>query len=866
MNSKIGFAIFVPLAGIVVTAGSGAIANHIARVINTNEQLVSKAEDAIDYHGILGYESQQDGHALASYYKYEPKDGDISTYRYSELRGMLSYTVGDVTVAYDVRAEEDIQELLIVNGKTEYLAFYQGGDDYIDFLSLGNNAINYFYREDRTLDFVSANNLTIEMDYFDDKVRGVFIGDSFGDIRYNYENDAISEYRGINGRVSKRATATSSTHGSQINGNSIVFSSIGRPNVEFTLSESRTYVSSFTEGGSDYSLSYLNGRLVGVNKGDKDLVYVVDSAGNYLGCVYDEQCYLFVFDGSGMLREVLGEDGSSVLVYDTTPFGETTVYGNNAELADINCVLGMGLYGRPATGVCFDDSNFYFAPGQETYSFSDFVKHDSVMAGLFVGKAEYMQRDKLLGLEAIEGKIASDLRKRMTNDGFTIYQNVPVVDTVTGNLIDSLDLFFIDIRDDLEPNINNLRYQNTGYFISGIETGSSEEADQVFEFAKFGLAMTDLYQQRSFDRATYEVEGDLFYLSYAIHYHAKNGLITYELRQQALFNILGQDNVYDYDNERYVRYKYDEANAVDFDFSKIVPGLNRESYDIINGIIADHFRVAFEMEYDWSSGVDLASFERASAYEELDDTIPLLDNGVDTGSYYIAVDAGGGIKVATLPWYEHADSIKAAIKIAGATVAVAVASVVCVYCPGIGSFLMPITVGFIKGFIGSMLINSAFTAFDIIMNYSDDPNFDVNIAIAQSFNSLTDQALKAGVKSAVMVCINLGVNAVVQHNNGMTSLSKEISRYERDYAKVGYGSPYGMDAESYEYYIHYQLEYARKAEALSSNFSYKVFNFFTKPKKYPNVTGALLGHLYNNVIVPEAKELCENLPLLKYVS
>ena len=812
MTKRIAFGLLLPILGIAATIAGSVGANFLCKETVLLPQNVEQADEAVDYHGFSQDATDPGGHAIAPYYSYKPCENDIPDFQFSELRGMLSYKTGDVEVRYHVRGGKDTIETAIVDGKKKYQSLYNHNDDKVDMLTFGKNAIAFSYEDDGKLSFLCANDLPMQFLYEDDRLSEAFIGDDFGKILYQYDSLGPSFYQGIGAAsFQKDAIAKAGTTNVSI-GRSIAFSYDSSAQAEFFVQGKQTkYVSSFVLEGKEHRLSYFQGKVVMLDDGFEKIVYVLDSNGNYLGCVYNGNYYLFVFDGAGLLRQVIDEFGNPILIYDVNPFGGVTIYGEDVAFSRLNCVLGLNLFGCPRAGVLFDGQRIYCSPEQASYSIRDFSKATMGGNDWLTKSSAYIEKAKTLGLTSLEGTIITDLRKRLSVTGFSVYENVSVTKD-DGSVLEPLHLYFSDLNDESRPNLNNLRHQNSGYYLAS----KQDSAQEAFALAKEKKAKAKYLEPREFSPATYEIDGDLFYLGYAVHYEAKDGLISYSLRPRDGKNILSDGNVYDYDRDRYLQYRHNAISLGDLQFERIVPGLSKESYEAINSFVDDQFQLALKMEYDFVSGIDQSELERALVYDTAGDTTPLLVNDVDEGAYYVAVDAGGGIKIATLPWYENKESIKAFAKIGAVVAAVALANVVSIYFPGAGVYIMPITISFVKGFVGSFVANGLFAAYDIIKCH-DDPGFNLDIAIAESFNQVTNKALVDGAKAAVSTFVKMQIAAVAEKKAGVTELKRTIASYDKDFKANGYGGFYDSDIESYEYYMHYQMEYTRGMASLKDN-------------------------------------------------
>lgn len=858
MKKWLAYGIIVPVVGISVSILSSIVISNVVKKEITNYHVETKADEIKNYSGI-GFLAKDDyNHSTSSYYSYSKKANDIADYSYSELRGLKSYKVGDIEVTYNNKYANTIQETTLVNGNKEYFSYFAEGDDYIDALCFGNNAITYFYNDDYSLDFICANNTSIDIEYNNNEVDNVLVDDDYGYIKYTYDNDGLASYRGFNNSVTNKADAL---NGPVTTINASV-GSIGLSNATFdikyglTKNDNKSYIDNFNLDGKKYSLSYFNNKIINVECDNKNLSYIVDSSNNYLGCCFDNSYYLFVFDGCGLLKEILSEDGKSELVYDVSPFGGVTIYGDNLDLATYNIVIGLDLYGNPSTQTIFDSDNLYYYPNKAKVNINTQAVSTIDDKDLLNKKHENIKKDNTFGIDLIEGKILEDVRNKLTSLGFSVYQNIPVYDD-EGNFYNPIDIYFCDMRDEAKPNINNLRYQNQALYLYSNDMHSENES--ILNQASLNNYKARMIQKREFKKAEYDIEGDLFYLSYSIHYHTKNGFIYYELRDNKINNIIGSGNVYDYSSNTYVRYVNSDVSVNNFDFSKIVPGLNREAYDQINDAINDQFRIALEMDFSGLGNADMSEYQQAIYYDEVGDTTPLLKDAVE--NHYYTVTSAGDIKIATIPWYENKDTIKAVVKVGAVLAAAAVASVVSIYCPAVGTIVMPITVAFLKGFVGSLLINGAFTAFDIITSIGD-PGFDFDLAISESLLSLTNQSIRAGAINAVFAAINLGVNAYVKHSTGLSDLKRTITGYETDFATNGYNPYFNSDVESYEFYMHYKLEYTRILDSVTNSGTYKAYNLVMNCK-----TGYhFVGNITHNLEAPikeGVKEICQRIPILK---
>ncbi|MBR3640262.1 MAG: hypothetical protein IKN50_06620, partial [Clostridia bacterium] len=547
-------------------------------------------------------------------------------YKADDNEGLKSYSVpGGIEVTFDTSVDSySVTDAITVDDEISLEQFYyQSGE------------------EELTLDEIYADYYEVEIDYTESGKVGaiyylgtyyVFNYDSsdrlvsvykdaelLKSVEYNAAGKIVSETNVING-VSETKNYSYKTDGSlySVGSVAVVSPSVSDGKIVFgdnvyTITDhlitriegavSATFAYEYlfngvkrltekTINGETTNYSYLGDKVVEIRKQDQKLCYILDNNLNYVGLKYEGQKYYFDVDPFGNVLGLFDCDGQCVVQYFYDIWG--TLLATTGDLADtlglLNEVMNLSGVYEATLNAYFIDSRLYLpssgivlANGADPFSEAQPIYEWN--------QSKYFARSAVTDFAKIHDKVVSVAVKNLKEAGLDVVSNLYAVDEA-GNEKRLVDIYTLDYS--ITPfSAMNLIDGNQIYEViyhspdsMAFETIAANKLRNISQ-----AWAVSYFAEYKATPGTMKFNGQFVYCGYLIDYKCDGaGIVEYQVKINKKSNYDQSVNIYDYDEGKYVCYV---NNTFDLDFLDgvtIIPGISRETYDIIDEYLSDYLQ------------------------------------------------------------------------------------------------------------------------------------------------------------------------------------------------------------------------------------------------------------------------------------
>lgn len=595
-------------------------------------------------------------------------------------------------------------------------------------------------------------------------------GDSTFTRSYSYTEDG--KLFAIDGS----AVLTPSVSGSTVtlDGNSFAFSdgslSVAMPdgtNASFSFAYTFNgvkYLTSKTVNGVSTEYAYLGDKVVGIQRGEDVLYYILDNDLNYVGLKYDGVKYYFGIDPFGNVMELMDCDGNTVVEYSHDIWGN--IVKIDGALAD---TLGLLNEITNLNGIYDFTANIHFI-GSDVYMPSYGVVLSSDVEGILAdaiptyewNQDSYFERSAVTDFAKIHDKVVSVAVENLKEAGLDVTSNLYATDK-SGNLKRLVDIYTVDYS--ITPfSAMNLINGNQIYEVIYHSPDSMSFETLAKNKLKTIAQELNVSYFGDYDSTvgTMKFNGQFIYLGYLIEYKCiGNGIVEYQVKINKKSNYDQSVNIYDYDAGKYVCYVNNTFDLNFLDGVTIIPGISKETFDIIDGYLGDYLQAVSGDICDQMLIYDDPSYYNTAEMNMHPDYWSQM-NLADTTTY-LEMQVDGSVKVETMPAYET-DGFRTKLLIgAGVILVTAVVATVAIMIPGANCIVVSICVGAAKGAIGGALSGFAFGAVsgaagEFIGQITSGQDIDWSKIGNSALNSAADGFATGAITGAIMGGISGGLN------------------------------------------------------------------------------------------------------------
>ena len=646
---------------------------------------------------------------------------EYSTYGSVELDlldgDIVGYHSAGYSFSFDVSAGSTIVDSVIYNGKSIVSKYYESGDMYPDLILLGNNTVSTIRDERGVVTSLIVNDgyYSADRDSSGRVISTYFCGEA--EVLYEYDENGrvVKESRG--GKTTEyKYSATDGRLESEkplghvdISSDKIIYRD-GDVTYEYIFGYEycgERYLTSIVRNGIETALySYVNGSVVSASFSDGTTVsYILDPDLDQVGMIVDDVAYYFVYDALGNIYCILDENGAAASFYTLSAYGMTTV---TSVISDKNTVLNGRTIFDAESGAIITPGGVMLTKCDTAAYLSGSAERPSANDSILVGDSSaYGKRGALDFEEVIRAKVIEEVMFYLEDQGYATASNVSIVDE-SENLVGVADIYILDSMC-AGMSIKNVFAGNRIYKVISVfdDKGAAENeiAEFVLEENKYSVEYFETYTPVLGDII---FEGQFIYFGYLVSYSAEdNGIITYKVTENKTGNYNNYNNIFDYDSCSYAVYSEDTFELSDWDYTKLIPGLNQEQYDVVESYISDALQICSDTTFDEAGYFDQSYYD-SYVNSAMGDT---LDAFVDLDpSAMVVLSSDGNVTVKAIPLFEQTAVRKQICRAVGkAVVATVVAGIISVVVPGSGVVVFAVLKGAViaglKASLGSLIVS-----------------------------------------------------------------------------------------------------------------------------------------------------------------
>ena len=625
---------------------------------------------------------------------------------------LLGYTVGDNEITITTTVGGGICDTVYLDGAAIATRFNESGDMITDVSTVGDNLVTPVLDGDR-LSALIVNDGTMSFKYDGERLTEIhFLGELLRKYDYN-EDGTLAKSTDADGVEKSFTYENGKLAGENAEGVTAASGSVsvrvGTDVYEYRFGHTYygvSYVTAVLKNGIKLrEYSYVNDSVAAVKLADGTLYsYLFDTDLNCIGMVANGEVYAFIYTPDGNLFTILDSDGNMEALYDVWGFGIDIVA---SDFSLMNTVVARGAVLAPEVNGILRGGELVLADrGIKATPNGEISALDAKDAQLLYGKnSVYTERGALDIATAIRSTVISEAMFYLESEGYVTASSLSVSSS-NETEVGIADIYVL-ADDAAGYSVKNALAGNKIFAV--IEKSESRDAakaklDEICNpDTNLFVDYFNLYKPKCADIS---FEGQFIYLGYLIEYTASEGVITYGVYENDSACYKGYNNIYDYDNSRYVMYGQNTFTLSDWDYTAIIPGVNRETYDVIENYISEALEICSYTTFENVEYFDTGYYDSYvnSAYGDTLDMYVELDP-----SAMITLSESGGIKVQAVPFFEQTSVRKEFCKAVGtAIVATVVAGVLSVVIPGSGvAFIAIMKTAIITG-LTSMVTTTAF--------------------------------------------------------------------------------------------------------------------------------------------------------------
>lgn len=527
------------------------------------------------------------------------------------------------------------------------------------------------------------------------------------------------------------------------------------------------YLTSKTINGRTTTYSYVGDRLVSLRSEAGDIEYILDSELNYIGLKYEGEKYYFAVDPFGNVMALIDCDGNIKVAYEHDIWGNifsvtgemSDSLGEANEIVNLNGIYDFGL------GVYFLGDGIYIP------SYGITVKTAPVAVVQVRSMYEweqngYFARSAVTSFASIHDKVVDVVVENLKEQGMDVVSNLYATDEAGSNrrLVDVYTLDYsitpfsaMNLVDGNQIYEVIYRPQNSKNYYERTQKKLSEICEHwtVSYFADYTPIA-----------GTMDFNGQFIYLNKLISYRTEaqvGGIVSYEVLNNVKSNYDKSVNIFNYDTNQYVNYVNNTFDLNFLDGVTIIPGITRETYDAIDGFLADKLQSVAGNICDQMLIYDDPSYYSSLEANNAKDYWSQMNLGPDATTSYLEIQADGSVQVKTMPVWET-DGFQTKLLIGlGVILVTAVVATIAISIPGLNCVVVSICVGAAKGAIAGALSGFAFGAVsgaagELIGQLASGQSVDWEKIANAAAGAAADGFMSGAITGAIMGGIQGGLN------------------------------------------------------------------------------------------------------------
>ena len=526
------------------------------------------------------------------------------------------------------------------------------------------------------------------------------------------------------------------------------------------------YITSKTIDGITTQYSYVGDRLVSLQNDSGSVEYILDNELSYIGLKYQNNKYYFAVDPYGNVMALIDSDGEAKVIYEHDIWGN--LYSVTGEMADslgkVNEIVNLnGIYDSEL-GV------YYLAEGIYIPSYGITLQNDSQTVAQVKSMYEweqngYFARSAVSSFATIHDKVVDVVVENLKEQGMDVVSNLYATDK-SGNSRRLVDIYTLD------------------YSITPFSAMNLVDGNQIYEVI-YRLPNSERYYKRAQQKlndictnwtvsyfaeytpvaGTMDFYGQFIYMDKLISYQTESrvgGIVSYEVLTNTKANYDMSVNIFNYDTNRYVNYV---DNTFDLDFLDgvtIIPGISRETYNKIDGFLADQLQSVAGNVCDQMLIYDDPEYYAALEANQAKDYWSQMNLGPDATTSYLEIQDDGSVQVKTMPVWETDGFVTKLLIGAGVILVTAVVATIAISIPGANCVVVSICVGAAKGAIGGALSGFAFGAIaggagELINQIASGQTVDWEKIANAAAGAAADGFMTGAITGAIMGGIQGGI-------------------------------------------------------------------------------------------------------------
>ena len=523
-----------------------------------------------------------------------------------------------------------------------------------------------------------------------------------------------------------------------------------------------SYLTSKTVDGEITKYRYLGDKAVTILKGNQQINYILDNNLNYIGLKYNDQKYYFDVDPFGNVLGLFDCDGNYVVEYQYDVWGTNlTVSGTLSDsLGSLNEVLNLNAIYDASLNAYFMGEQLYL-PGYGIVIMGDST-YTAAKSIYEWEQNSYFTRSAVTDFARIHDKVVSVVVENFKEAGLDVVSNLYAIDDA-GNTKRLVDIYTLDYS--ITPfSAMNLVDGNQVYEVI-YHSPDSMAFESIAEgkLKKIAKEWTVSYfADYKATPGTMKFNGQFIYCGYLIDYKCDGaGIVEYQVKNNKKSNYNQNINIFDFDQNKYLCYVDNTFNLDFLDGVTIIPGISKETFDVIDNYLADYLQAVTGdicdqmLIYDDPSYYDM---ENMNVYPDYWAQMNLNDP-----TTYLEIQKDGSVQVKTMPVWET-DGFATKILIgAGVILVTAVVATIAISIPGLNCVVVSICVGAAKGAIAGALSGFAFGAVsgaagEFISQVASGQTIDFMKIANAAAGAAADGFMTGAITGAIMGGIQGGLN------------------------------------------------------------------------------------------------------------
>lgn len=754
--------------GIIILACTLATYEIILEKIRINKikNIENQEEiEVIPYNGINETITQH-GFDYTPYSMFDNVTYNTSTL-YTKEFGLHSYEVNDNIIYYEINAGLEVTVNIYLNNQLIYTGAYLSGDKDIDIAIAGDNIVTYNYNDKGELYSLAVNDgLILEKEDDNNNTLALELNNET-DRSYLYSNNKV---------ISETIGTLSYSYNYDINDKLIcdspkdlnAYKTANEIEIEYD-GDTYKYIFEHTYNGKKYvTESYKNGELTGkysyindlvISKEDRGIIYtyVIDNSGNYIGTILDGEFYLFIYDTNGRIYSLINTTNNNVIYIDSTAYGQYNIINDKYELIKDNCVIYPGKLVDTTNGFIINNEEIIIPSQFKKITYSGDVTELSSNES-FVNNSTSIQINDLTAMTLFKEKIVDEVIKRFETNGLQAESYVGVKDEANTKymIADIYTLDYADSKNSIQNVINGNQVYKIIYQDENSILNKTLNKHYVSLFDEIRLYYSNHSANYSLNKGSMNFNGQFIYLGYLITYRCLgDGIISYTLSENKVENYRTWNSIYNYDTGKYSNYSEIQFNESLWEYTTIIPGMNREQYEVVEYAIQEVTKlegIATQKQLEYFDSNYLNSAE----INQIGDTLKSFDISEEQ---MIVLKDDGSLKVQYLPFFDNPQNIKNLIKAGGLIVGCTIVGIVCAAIPGF-QVVVPIVCCALKGIATSLIATTLIktVSFVIQTDWSNWQDIDMNQFLSEYLSDAVNSMYIGAATGALFGAIKLGVS------------------------------------------------------------------------------------------------------------